>query len=746
MTKRLVWLALLLLVPAAAAAADDFDIGIAEGGTLALSADRTLPIRVIYTGNDATVTEVKVFASRFTNDQGDWVEVSITTSCGDAKPEDQPVTIALQSAKAGSLCLKANEFHSDAKYTGYLSLSSNKGGVVKRNFSLTRVFSSPAVLSTDRQAFTVNLTRSFWAPFRGWIPHFSKRDPNRRCAKRDGILATVVIQEKSGKYPANGIVVQTDGSLKTTRGFDPAEGLRLQWNGKDWDRPFATAADPGKAQSLAPGAQGEITIYGVDLTPGEYIFPLHFSGAGANNDNSKFALTVDVRASIVWPVATLLFALALSLVTTKMLVGMRRGAALRQRIADLQVSKGTTLPNLPAVVWVDAVLSLAQRLSNRFWLTGADAIDAQVDSVGPTVALLRQARETRETLRTQLSALMFERVTEAMDRSLGELGCEKPDDALATRIKAELDGYDKLIQDSTRPLAFWALVLPTMQSLQTEMNASGAIPPALSNLKQSLDQMLATTPPTWAIMEQAYKSFARLRILWELRNQGQVFTDLTATTPEPPLEECFRRHDDLDWANLRANQGRLSIQLPAPTSGNAIETFAPVTFSVGCDDRTVSESFIFKRKVQYEWTFHLTPANPNTPAEITLTPRTIGPAVAQYLPVAGRLRVGVKLHYGTETIELAEVAGPNVVGSGDFRIWNLFAAAEYISWSIAALVALLTGLGTYYYKATTWGSFQDFLTLFLWGAGMDQGKNFLQTLQQVSGSSQGSGGQSGKSS
>jgi len=70
--------------------------------------------------------------------------------------------------------------------------------------------------------------------------------------------------------------------------------------------------------------------------------------------------------------------------------------------------------------------------------------------------------------------------------------------------------------------------------------------------------------------------------------------------------------------------------------------------------------------------------------------------------------------------------------SSAFGFFQAFEKVEVASWLIAAAVAIVTGLATFYYKGPTFGSFQDYLTLFLWGVGVDQGKNFLQSLQVFS--------------
>ena len=75
-------------------------------------------------------------------------------------------------------------------------------------------------------------------------------------------------------------------------------------------------------------------------------------------------------------------------------------------------------------------------------------------------------------------------------------------------------------------------------------------------------------------------------------------------------------------------------------------------------------------------------------------------------------------------------AGPLTVSpSRDFGIYNDLEKVQWISFLVAAGAALLSGMMTYYVNHPGFGSASDYLTLFAWGAGVDQGKNFLQNLQ-----------------
>jgi cytochrome b subunit of formate dehydrogenase len=69
-----------------------------------------------------------------------------------------------------------------------------------------------------------------------------------------------------------------------------------------------------------------------------------------------------------------------------------------------------------------------------------------------------------------------------------------------------------------------------------------------------------------------------------------------------------------------------------------------------------------------------------------------------------------------------------VVESGEVRWYKQFERAEMVSFAIAMVIAIVSGLALYAQKQT-FGSFQDYVLLFLWGVGADQGKNLVQLLK-----------------
>jgi hypothetical protein len=711
-----------------AALAQEFILDITDGSNVPLPANRMVPVHVIYTGSDAAVTGFKVLASRFASDQ-ESVPVDILGNCIPGAPaQSQPAAFALQDGLTASFCLRAPELSGDGKYSGSLNLfPSDKKPETPKKFSLSRAVPPPAILATDRSVEVIELTRPVISLFSGF----------------DHSVGSVALQEKSAKGMARGVAVQIDSSLKTPDAFDLVTGLTFAWNGEPWDKPYLTSSSAGRddRRSIEPGNQVEIAVTARSLQPGEYIIPLRFMAPGATADNAKLSLTVHVRDSVWLAVAVLLAALVVSFVITKMLTGKRRRIALLREINDLRLSRGTTLPNLPPVVWVDAVLHLADRLSSRFWLTGADVIDSHVNSVRSTVAILKQARELRASLQQHLHKLIFDRSADSIDRVVAELGSEPPDDAMAARIATELAGFNNWLQGATFPAAVWTTIQAALQKLQRDIGSSAVpenVKDVIQPLKTALDAALATPPQTADTVEAAYRNYARLRILWDCREEVDVLAKLTAS-PEPGLEECFRLNDDLAWERLKAGSASLKIQIPSTSDPEGLEAFVPLAFSVTSDDPGISGSYMFHRKVQYAWKFTLDPAvklrdrlRGKKLTNVTLAPATLGPSVAQYFPGPGKVKVSVALSYNGDTIPVGETPGPDIHDSSEFGLLQAFEGVEYVSWAVAAAVALATGLSTYYFKTPTFGAYQDYVTLALWGVGMDQGKNFLQALQSVS--------------
>src|SRR4030095_752891 len=114
------------------------------------------------------------------------------------------------------------------------------------------------------------------------------------------------------------------------------------------------------------------------------------------------------------------------------------------------------------------------------------------------------------------------------------------------------------------------------------------------------------------------------------------------------------------------------------------------------------------------------------------------PRVVQFLPWPGELTVCAKIVCDLKQpgeVFQDECAVPPlpqpIRRSSEVSVLNGLGKTEVGALIFAALFAVISGLLTFYYKNPTFGTLQDYLSLFLWGVGVEQSKNFLQTLQST---------------
>ena len=109
----------------------------------------------------------------------------------------------------------------------------------------------------------------------------------------------------------------------------------------------------------------------------------------------------------------------------------------------------------------------------------------------------------------------------------------------------------------------------------------------------------------------------------------------------------------------------------------------------------------------------------------------MSPRVPQYAIFVGTFDPWVTVIFeGHGHKDYQKVAGRVVtIGSGGaFTPVKGFSVGEMVQLLLAFVAAVTTGLQTFYFKTGGFGSFPDYLTLFAWGATIDQFKNFLQKL------------------
>jgi hypothetical protein len=642
-------------------------------------------------------------------------------------------------------------------YSGRVVIVAEGSDPVTSKLSLTRGNAS-ATLVLDHLQETVQATKTFYGG-----------DPNASV--------TVTIREKTGQSGLDGIRVQLEQLSKHPGpGFTLDNNVAFTVNGAVVDDLMQwpiSKVEPGR--SFDPGGQSIIKMQFKNLEAGEYNAVLRFVAANSGTDDAqKFSLILQVRDSIVWSVALLLMAVSFSFVATKVVTSMRHRFVLLGRIRELHPAWLKDAPAILAVVWVRAVLKEAEDLSRRYWLTGGDQIDTRVNQVTALLKVLDEVRRLREQVMRSavLPALPRVRAISALASIVVGLDDETPTDTQIADVSAKLVAFKTWLDASTLNDCYWAAVRSEIQSLVPEINLPEISKPEdrarVAELLSAVTAALTAKPVDLDAMMAVERRYAVLKILWSWRggnNWADFLALIVGPSPAAPakstvpstapavallkdiddhvLHQVFKLADDTAWASLKqaVNDQNAKIVWPSSAEGEPPQAYDPLRFDLGTGDDRIDHGYLFKHGLKFTWSFELAYKKRlqwnGVEKKKTLQPRTTEPRVIQFLPRAGKLKVKVQLERTDgQKLFVDKMDAPEglieIVPTTDFGIFRGLARVEWMSWILAAFVAIVTGLSTLYFKGATFGTFLDYLTLFLWGAGVDQGKNFLQAIQTYS--------------
>jgi hypothetical protein len=698
----------------------------------------------------ATPKLVQVTMSQFAGDRGSF---AVPILACDSQKAVQSLDFTLAAVQ--TICLWIPALPGDGRYTGSMLFFSEDAKPLVKPFVITR----PQAVLIVQPIPTQPVTLPIWGRFAKYKSSGSSPEPQQTFH--------VMLSEKSGAASADGIMVGLTVS-KSPSGFDLKKNIAFRINAKDVpDLDSGPPTDDTQMRSRTVPAGGQlgidVSLYG--LKPGEYDAVLRFSSPNSLPDDSqKQNLVVQVRDSIVWAVIWLVVAVCVSFIATKVLVGLRWRANLQRQIHDLTPQWFAGLPHIFAVAWVRAVLHQANRLGSRFWLTSTNLIDDQVNSVRGVLKILDQAHQLQGLLTRALDDFLLRRVLIDLDELESRLEAGAPDDAAVTRIQTELKAFEDWIAKDKSLAKFQSDVIPDINKLLREIS-SGRIPPAgqptINDLIRIIQTALKSLPQNTEEMNELYRNYAQLRVLWIWRNDPAELTDELAAYPD--LKEVLRIADLREWKRLKDPETKLKIRLPDNETSDGLEAYVPLRFSVEPNDPQhpdlpeLAQSYLFRHKIECAWTFTLTPARRGLerihlwrltlesgrprlepvylrqqPQPITRSLVSMGPSAVHYFPRGGRAEVQVQLRYEGENTSDVQQEIPPIQDSSDFGFFSAFEKAEVMGWLIAAGAAIATGLSTFYFKGPVFGSFQDYLTLFVWGAGIDQTKTFVQNIQASS--------------
>jgi hypothetical protein len=711
----------------------------AQETQLAIAAPTTLSFKIIR-GGSPVPENFAVDVSQFINPQG--ITVPVSLSIGN-NPDNGATHFEPGAFTQGllSVHLHVKQFPAPGKYTGHVIITSPGPDVKPTIWRFILSSASevrPATLVVGPNAVTIAGARAFCLrpSDRSWCLD----------GEDDPLVVTVHMREKTGNWPLTGVMTRLESGVKTPgAGFDMSSQLAVKLNGQPV-RDFFTSTSPRTASSSQPpvpatgertipaGEQAAVTLTFSPREVGEYTIPLRFTAANSTDDDlQKLVVTLQVRNSLLPAIFVLIFAALFSFFATRVVSMLRQRAAFLARLRTLRPAWLADEPPILPVIWLRATLRLAEDLSSRFWLLGPNEIDARLTAAAAMLATLDRVRQVRGRIQMIPDPMVRQRAIWKLDEVVSELGAAPLSDQDVASFKAQLDGFDPWFDPDREKMkaAYWENLLPNIQAICAEARHV-ELPTESQNLaKQNLKTALEdaqTAAKSLDEMIEAEVNYQRLSILLELCRQEQtgLLDRLDKPADEAPIKELLALADDAWWALLKNLNGKLTVTGPSATL-DPLESCESATFQVETPTKPfLTSTYLMRKKLTYLWTIAI--CNKKGEQLGLLRVKSTQPRVAQYSPTAGSMTASVKISYeGDPGPEVSGVPVP-VTKSSDFRIFAKYEWADLIGFGLATAASIVSGLALYAFKPTFAGSLQDYLTLFTWGASIDQGKNFLQSL------------------
>ena len=633
-------------------------------------------------------------------------------------------------------------FPTAGKYSGDLILTaSNASGVVQLavwHFILSSVIEvRPAALVID-QSGTVALTAvhrwCFLLPKWNW------------CTSGDLPVVTVHVRDKSGSWPLEGIMMRLEpGLIGPGPGLDPKLRIESTFDGKKVDL-FSSPSPAGRNVGLRE--QGVVSLAFKDFPAGEYTIPLRFTAMNSPDDDAqRLTVSLKVRNNALSALVVLVVAALFSFIATRIVAQLRQRATFLQRLQSMRPTWLAEEPPFLPIIWVRAALREAEDLSDKYWVSGQSEINTRLNSVAGILSVLDRVRQVRDQIRTSIhNDPVKRRALIKLDNITQQIGAGRLADSDVTRLKAQLDELPKWCDSSQMEQLYWADAQPSITEFLAQFQVADIPPDPPAKAEQLLEQIselldqVRQQPQDLPMKCNAEENYARLKILWELRGYDEQRRKLINLPdwPNTPIEQVYAVIDDFWWQRLE--RAELKIEQPL-VDFRQPETYSALKFAVRIEDPGLRESYLVKQKLTWQWTVKIKPkprwwapwllrwAPWQNPQTVPLNPESKEPKIAQYSPQPSTITSSVRVSYdGRHRNDPITQDGPLVIRkSNDFKIRSLFAYADVLAFGVALIAAVVSGIALYA-LAPSFGSFKDYLTLFTWGAALDQGKNFLQSL------------------
>ncbi len=498
------------------------------------------------------------------------------------------------------------------------------------------------------------------------------------------------------------------------------------------DSPDTTGLDVPRGGDLKIWARAEW------LSPGEYNPVFRFTAANASEhaDDSRLALNIQVRHHWWLAVVVILLGSAAGLFGNKYVAGYWTARALRRETAAAeQAAAALARPDPRGSPWwlrgsthsyglarARLILRQAGFLSQSVFRVIAvePEIRERVVDARRRLDALEALEATR--LRLQLAsidrAVVQQRIGAGIRRALAIVDGARLEqsqraalDHLLTDVEAWLapDKQETLYRDAVLARIRELLVTVTPADVPGEK-----VRARVARLLEQLEAALALNDLSAAKLVPYDHAAARLSLLWRDRLKGYA-DDLARSEGNGDALEALHGMANRElWERLRAAATAGQIQVRVPPE--AIKAYDLVEIRLTLNAR-IQEVEVVNHPCVVRW--HVRQAD-GTESDVL----SYGLSLVQYFPSPGTMTFTASLAWDEERIDVPQPGTVDVKRNDDYRAWASFQSVELAVTGLAAIFAIVTGLG-YGYNAT-FGTSSQYIGLFLWAAGASAGGNLFK--------------------
>lgn len=745
--KPILFLLALALSPNAAATSHGLSLVHSENHALRVIVTDTGEADLIFVSSGDSDMAFSVDVGPFLS--ADKLEALVTLGPAAGPANDRMTTLAFASGEyRRALKLKISDPVPGIEYSGNLTVSA--AGIGPETWKLTLLRPLPvADLSADVNRATMNLTINPLKKLFG--------------AESEPADFLVTLTEKTGDAPIIGLTVRRAPGSEFHEGFDLDNDLQFFLDGQEidglasWDK--ARTQDNAELRNIPPGAQRSLKVRIRELPRGTHKLLLQINAVNAKTETAPVVeLDVNVRHSLIAPALILLLAIAFSYLITKGTINWRQRLKLKEMARALDRVWLEDVREKPAVVWLRATRRQTLTTLRRFSLLPApEGLALKLENAMRLLRVLKRYVEVRNQIASRISYYMLKfRLESDLEQIIAGIEPGQLDTANEATLKAELDALEQCLLE---PRSRYAPYVEQSQTRVRGLNVVGKLAEVIDSAKMKkienlwndyVKASIDDKTPTEKLM-QIDRVCASMRVLkrhLEL-DEKKVLKDLAEVIARDDpddidVEAMFSVTNDAMWSKIKSAVANEKVQIsPSSTRPSATPRTAlvPTTFSVVFhDDPNLDDTFMVKRRMQSNWEFELVQKpgfRRSADKPIRWHTSSLGKKLLQFAPAGGTLKMCVKLGFRKDQSE--PIIGELDIAASPSVFRQLFLWQEVVLLLVSIAIAFFSGLVLYYETNISFGSMQDYLALFTWGVGVDQGKNLAQTFQSLSSQSKGNG-------